>query len=62
MGHRKYSAPRRGSLAYLPRADLLTGLLESVSGPNTRSTETPGIRRLQSGTSHVTIVDNRRAR
>src|SRR6266581_1870390 len=60
MGHRKYSAPRRGSLAYLPRGR------SSHWAPRIRFwPEYKGAPKLlafagfKAGTSHVTIVDNR---
>src|SRR5438552_958935 len=60
MGHRKYSAPRRGSLAYLPRGR------SSHWAPRIRFwPEYEGAPKLlafagfKAGTSHVTIVDNR---
>jgi large subunit ribosomal protein L3 len=60
MGHRKYSAPRRGSLAYLPRGRA------SHWAPRIRYwPEYEGPPRLlafagfKAGTTHVTIVDNR---
>src|SRR5438093_1287496 len=60
MGHRKYSAPRRGSLAYLPRGR------SSHWAPRIRFwPEYEGAPKLlafagfKAGTSHVTIVDKR---
>src|SRR6059058_3645920 len=60
MGHRKYSAPRRGSLAYLPRGRA------SHWTPRIRYwPEYEGPPRLlafagfKAGTTHVTVVDNR---
>src|SRR5438094_779526 len=60
MCHRKYSAPRRGSLAYLPRGR------SSHWAPRIRFwPEYEGAPKLlafagfKAGTSHVTIVDNR---
>ncbi len=60
MGHRKYSAPRRGSLAYLPRGR------SSHWAPRIRfwpDYEGPprllGFAGFKAGTTHVTVVDNR---
>src|SRR2546426_10943531 len=60
MGHRKYSAPRRGSLAYLPRGRA------SHWAPRIRfwpDYEGPprllGFAGFKAGTTHVTFVDNR---
>ncbi len=60
MGHRKYSAPRRGSLAYLPRGRA------SHWGPRIRfwpKYEGPpkllAFAGFKAGTTHATIVDNR---
>jgi large subunit ribosomal protein L3 len=60
MGHRKYSAPRRGSLAYLPRGRA------SHWAPRIRfwpDYEGPprllGFAGFKAGTTHVTLVDNR---
>src|SRR5206468_3773813 len=60
MGHRKYSAPRRGSLAYLPRGRA------SHWAPRIRfwpDYEGPprllGFAGFKAGTTHVTVVDNR---
>ncbi|HZY94859.1 MAG TPA: 50S ribosomal protein L3 [Candidatus Bathyarchaeia archaeon] len=60
MGHRKYSAPRRGSLAYLPRGRASHWTPRIRYWPNYE-----GAPRLlafagfKAGTSQVTIVDNR---
>src|SRR3989449_5067416 len=60
MGHRKYSAPRRGSLAYLPRGRATHWAPRIRCWP-----EYEGARKLlafagfKAGTSHVTMVDNR---
>src|SRR2546427_4703223 len=60
MGHRKYSAPRRGSAAYLPRGNSSHWAPRIRFGP-----EYEGAPKLlafagfKAGTSHVTIVDNR---
>src|SRR5437870_2152353 len=60
MGHRKYSAPRRGSLAYLPRGRA------SHWAPRIRfwpDYEGPprllGFAGFKAGTTHVTVIDNR---
>ncbi len=60
MGHRKYSAPRRGSLAYLPRGRA------SHWAPRIRfwpeyygPTRLLGFAGFKAGTSQVTVVDNR---
>src|SRR2546425_5267023 len=60
MGHRKYSAPRRGSLAYLPRGRA------SHWGPRIRfwpKYEGPpkllAFAGFKAGCTHATIVDNR---
>ncbi len=60
MGHRKYSAPRRGSLAYLPRgrASHWTPRIRywpRYEGPP----RLLGFAGFKAGTTHVTIVDNR---
>ncbi len=60
MGHRKYSAPRRGSLAYLPkgRASHWTPRIRfwpKYEGPP----RLLGFAGFKAGTTHVTIVDNR---
>lgn len=60
MGHRKYSAPRRGSLAYLPRgrASHWTPRIRhwpDYEGPP----RLLGFAGFKAGTTHVTIVDNR---
>lgn len=60
MGHRKYSAPRRGSLAYLPRgrASHWTPRIRywpEYDGPP----RLLGFAGFKAGTTHVTIVDNR---
>ncbi len=60
MGHRKYSAPRRGSLAYLPksRASHWTPRIRfwpKYDGPP----RLLGFAGFKAGTTHVTIVDNR---
>lgn len=60
MGHRKYSAPRRGSLAYLPRgrASHWTPRIRywpSYEGPP----RLLGFAGFKAGTTHVTVVDNR---
>src|SRR5438445_13814425 len=59
MGHRKYSAPRRGSLAYLPRGRA------SHWAPRIRfcpDYEGPprllGFAGFKAGSTHVTVVDN----
>src|SRR5256885_16525225 len=59
MGHRKYSAPRRGSLAYLPRGRA------SHWAPRIRfwpDYEGPprllGFAGFKAGKTHVTVVDN----
>ncbi len=60
MGHRKYSAPRRGSLAYLPRGRASRWVPRIRFWP-----EYDGPPKLlafagfKAGTSHVTITDNR---
>src|SRR2546427_6599532 len=60
MGHRKYSAPRRGSLAYLPRGRATHWAPRIRFWP-----EYEGAPKLlafagfKAGTSHVTMVDNR---
>ncbi len=60
MGHRKFSAPRRGSLAYLPRGRA------SHCAPRIRywpryegAPKLLGFAGFKAGTSHATIVDNR---
>jgi large subunit ribosomal protein L3 len=60
MGHRKYSAPRRGSLAYLPkgRASHWTPRIRfwpKYDGPP----RLLGFAGFKAGVTHVTIVDNR---
>ena len=60
MGHRKYSAPRRGSLAYLPkgRASHWTPRIRfwpKYEGPP----QLLGFAGFKAGTTHATIVDNR---
>ncbi|HET7405173.1 MAG TPA: 50S ribosomal protein L3 [Candidatus Bathyarchaeia archaeon] len=60
MGHRKYSAPRRGSLAYLPRgrASHWTPRIRywpEYEGPP----RLLGFAGFKAGTTNVTIVDNR---
>src|SRR6266508_628002 len=60
MGHRKYSAPRRGSLAYLPRgrASHWTPRIRywpEYEGPP----RLLGFAGFKAGTTHVTVVDNR---
>ena len=60
MGHRKYSAPRRGSLAYLPRgrASHWTPRIRywpDYEGPP----RLLGFAGFKAGTTNVTIVDNR---
>ena len=60
MGHRKYSAPKRGSLAYLPRgrASHWTPRIRywpDYEGPP----RLLGFTGFKAGTTHVTIVDNR---
>ena len=60
MGHRKYSAPKRGSLSYLPRgrsshwAPRIRFWPEYVGAPKLLA-----FAGFKAGTSHVTIVDNR---
>src|SRR6266567_1863974 len=60
MGNRQYSAPRRGSLAYLPRvrASHWTPRIRfwpDYEGPP----RLLGFAGFKAGTTHVTIVDNR---
>lgn len=60
MGHRKYSAPRRGSLAYLPRgrASHWTPRIRfwpDYDGPP----RLLGFAGFKAGTTHITIIDNR---
>jgi large subunit ribosomal protein L3 len=60
MGHRKYSAPRRGSLAYLPkgRASHWTPRIRfwpSYEGPP----RLLGFAGFKAGVTHLTIIDNR---
>lgn len=60
MGHRKYSAPRRGSLAYLPRgrASHWTPRIRywpEYEGPP----RLLGFAGFKAGTTNITIVDNR---
>ncbi len=60
MGHRKWSAPRRGSLAYLPRgrAPRWTPRIRywpEYEGPP----RLLGFAGFKAGTTHVTIIDNR---
>src|SRR5438034_6559133 len=60
MGHRKYRAPRRGSLAYLPRgrASHWTPRIRfwpDYEGPP----RLLGFAGFKAGTTHVTLVDNR---
>ncbi|OLB71035.1 50S ribosomal protein L3 [archaeon 13_2_20CM_2_52_21] len=60
MGHRKYSAPRRGSLAYLPRgrASHWTPRIRfwpDYEGPP----RLLGFAGFKAGSTHVTVVDNR---
>src|SRR5215470_16202961 len=60
MGHRKFSAPKRGSLSYLPRGRA------SHWAPRIRfwpeydgAPKLLGFAGFKAGTSHATIVDNR---
>ncbi len=60
MGHRKYSAPRRGSLAYLPRgrASHWTPRIRywpGYEGPP----RLLGFAGFKAGTTHLTVTDNR---
>lgn len=61
MGHRKHSAPRRGSLAFLPRSRAHT-LVPAVRTWPTQAREKPvllGYAAFKAGTLHVITVDDR---
>ncbi len=61
MGHRKHSAPRRGSLAYRPRGRAKTLVPRIRTWPKLRS-EKPtllGFPAFKAGTTHVITVDDR---
>ncbi len=60
MGHRKYSAPRRGSLAYLPRGRASHWTPRIRYWPEYEGApRLLGFTGFKAGTTHVTIVDNR---
>jgi len=60
MGHRKYSAPRRGSLAYLPRGRASHWTPRIRYWPNYEGApRLLGFAGFKAGTTHVTVVDNR---
>lgn len=60
MGHRKYSAPRRGSLAYLPRGRASHWSPRIRHWPNYDGPpRLLGFAGFKAGTTHVTVVDNR---
>ena len=60
MGHRKYSAPRRGSLAYLPRGRASHWAPRIRYWPEYEGpTRLLGFAGFKAGTTHATIVDNR---
>lgn len=60
MGHRKYSAPRRGSLAYLPRGRASHWTPRIRYWPEYEGApRLLGFAGFKAGTSHVTVVDNR---
>jgi large subunit ribosomal protein L3 len=61
MGHRKHSAPRRGSLAYLPRARAKSFESRVRTWPNIKS-EKPvllGFAGFKAGNIHVITIDDR---
>jgi large subunit ribosomal protein L3 len=60
MGHRKYSAPRRGSLAYLPRGRASHWTPRIRFWPDYQGApRLLGFAGFKAGTTHVTVVDNR---
>ncbi len=60
MGHRKYSAPRRGSLAYLPRGRASRWVPRIRFWPEYNGPpKLLAFAGFKAGTSHVTITDNR---
>src|SRR5579864_2437439 len=60
MGHRKYSAPRRGSLAYLPRGRASHWTPRIRYWPDYEGApRLLGFAGFKAGTTHVTVVDNR---
>ena len=60
MGHRKYSAPRRGSLAYLPRGRASHWAPRIRHWPDYDGPpRLLGFAGFKAGTTHVTVVDNR---
>ena len=60
MGHRKYSAPRRGSLAYLPRGRASHWTPRIRYWPEYEGApRLLGFAGFKAGTTNVTIVDNR---
>lgn len=60
MGHRKYSAPRRGSLAYLPRGRASRWVPRIRFWPAYKGPpKLLAFAGFKAGTSHVTIIDNR---
>ena len=60
MGHRKYSAPKRGSLSYLPRGRASHWAPRIRFWPQYEGApKLLGFAGFKAGASHVTIVDNR---
>src|SRR5439155_20454529 len=60
MGHRKYSAPRRGSLAYLPRGRASHWAPRIRFWPDYEGAlRLLGFAGFKAGTTHVTVVENR---
>ncbi|HZD12703.1 MAG TPA: 50S ribosomal protein L3 [Candidatus Binatus sp.] len=60
MGHRKWSAPRRGSLAYLPRGRAAQWTPRIRFWPDyDGAPRLLGFAGFKAGTTHVTITDNR---
>ncbi len=61
MGHRKYHAPKRGSLAYLPRGRARRPVPRIRSWPDYAGPPTLlGIPGYKAGMTHVILVDNRK--
>ncbi|HZW85468.1 MAG TPA: 50S ribosomal protein L3 [Nitrososphaerales archaeon] len=61
MGHRKYSAPRRGSLAYLPRGRAKSQIPRVRNWPQVSSDKPTilGFPGYKAGTAHIISVDDR---
>lgn len=61
MGHRKHSAPRRGSLAYRPRARAkrLVAALESFETPQVQKPAILGFAGYKVGSMHIVTIDDR---